>query len=213
MAFQIIRDSVMDNILIPGEQDQFRTVGHPLPLEGSEALLKNKRAVAFYYAEGDLTGGQEYEPYHDMIFYLELMVAANAQADLKVLEKEFPEALQNEAYSIALSNMQAAEYLADRLMDDLIAIVYQLVMKAENDELAIDRIEPSSGVRVHNRLITKIEKFPPESPGEQTVMKALLTLKCQAEEDIEGEEPLGEIGAGDSIIGEYEPYPPGAELE
>lgn len=197
MAFEVIRDSIINNILVPGEQDRFRTVGNSLPIQSAESVLKNSRSVAVYISEGGFEGGSLYLPYHDMTFAIEMMVSASSEADLKILEKTFPENVQRDIHANALANMQTGEFIVDRLMDELIRIVYQLIMHAENDLLGLDRIEPETLVQLHSRMIPKFEKGSPQTGGGKVTCGTTMLLECRAEEIIGEEEPLSQEGAGE----------------
>ena len=108
--------------------------------------------------------------------------------------------------------MKPAERIADRLMDNLIKIVWQLIMHLSNYKLGVDRITPASWVKVHSRMISRIDKGSPELKGEKVFMGCLMKLKCRAEEEVCGEEYLSEVGAG-RIEGDYPLYDVGKKYE
>jgi hypothetical protein len=200
MVFRIIKYAVINKILGPNQNGLFRTIGYPLKEIGADEILNNKRAVSFYFSQGDLNRGSVYRPIHDPVFLFELFVTADAKADLKVLEKNFEGDFQQKAYFTALNSMQKAESQADFLLDELIDIVYQLVMRKENDQLAVDRLGLSVKRPISNRMIFKIQKQTKiqnvEKSGLVTVW-AQMFLKCRFNEKVIGIIPdADKIGAG-----------------
>ncbi len=200
MWFRIVRHAVISQILAPNQGDLFRTVGHPLPQIGAKEILNNKRAVSFYYHSGDLGKGSIYKPIHDPVFTFELFVSADAKADLAVLEKQFEEDFQQVAYAAAQTSAQMAQSRAELLLDELIDIVYQLVMRKENAQLGVDRLGLSIKNPISSRMIFKIQKHAASKDAETSGLVqvwAQMFLKCRFFEKVTGTIPPPErIGAG-----------------
>ena len=199
MSFRVIQHAIVNQILLPNRGDLFRVMDYPFPILGAEETLNNQRVVSVYYAEGDLRKGSIYSPTHDMNFHIDLFVSADAKADLLVLERQFGEDFQQTAYANAMNELQLAERRVHMLMDELINIVYQLVMRKENDQLGVDRLEPAIKLPVANRMIHSIQKAAPireDKTNKFVSMEAQMILKCKAKEKITGQLPVGEIGGG-----------------
>jgi len=198
MSFRVIKHAVINQILLPNRDDLFRVMAYPFPILGADETLNNKRVVSVYFAEGDLRKGSIYSPTHDMNFHIDLFVSADAKADLLVLEKQFGEDFQQIAYANAMNEMQLAERRADTLMDELIDIVYQLIMRKENDQLGVDRLEPAIKLPVANRMIVSIQKGVPireDKTNKFVSMEAQMVLKCKAKEKVTGQLPVGGLDA------------------
>ena len=198
MAFRVIKYAVINQILGPGQDDKFRAVGYPLPNTGAAAILNNNRAVSFYYEKGNF-GGSEFSPTHNADFSIELFVSADAKADLKVLERDFPPELQQAAYKTAIAAMEMAEERVDFLMDDLIDRIFQLIMASENHQLGVDRLEPSIRLGIGNRKISKVVKgdmVKDTKTASLVTKRAFMDLTCKFKENVTGETPLSEVNAG-----------------
>jgi hypothetical protein len=198
MAFRVIQYAIVNQILLPNRKKLFRVLDYPFPILGAEETLNNQRVVSVYYAEGDLKKGSIYSPIHDMNFHIDLFVSADAKADLLVLERQFGEDFKQTAYANAMNELQLAERRADALMDELINIVYQLIMRKENDQLGVDRLEPSIDLRIGNRMISGVQKGVPireDKTNKFVSMEAQMVLKCRANEKVTGQLPIGGLEA------------------
>jgi hypothetical protein len=85
------------------------------------------------------------------------------------------------------------------LMDELINLVYQLIMRKENDQLGVDRLSPAIDLRVANRMIVSVQKGVPireDKTSKFVSMEAQMVLKCKANEKVTGQLPVGPIGGG-----------------
>jgi hypothetical protein len=197
MAFRIVKKSVMENILAPNQKNLFRVVGHAPPELGAEAVLNNKRLVSVYYQDGDFMKGAITRPNHTMTFHIDMMVAAESNVDLLVLEKGFEDGqVSKEAYADALSELKDAEYNADAIMDELFNIVYQLIMDKRNQGLGIERFDPAVRLPISNRMITKFEKGSTMPKGNLVMLGGQATLTCRADEKLIGAGAVGELNAG-----------------
>ena len=94
----------------------------------------------------------------------------------------------------------SAERRVNFLLDELIDIVYQLIMKKENHQLGVDRLEPAAGFTIGSRMISEIIKgniVKDDQTAELVTMRAEMTLNCQATEKVTGQAPLAVIPPGD----------------
>jgi len=207
MSFRVVYRSIIDNILGPGAQGRFRVLDYPMTLEGADGVLNNDRAVSVYFDKATFKRGSFRYPDPDVVYNIDLLVAADSKADLLVLDQNF-ENEQRDIYFDAINRLQDAESRAENLINELIEIVYQLVMSPENDALGVDRIDPSPNVCIGDRDITMIEKGSPSRKGNKVMLGAQMTLECNFDEKIfGGQEPLGEEGAGGTIDAEFDLKP------
>lgn len=199
MAFRVIQHAIVNEIFAAEKSKLFRFADYPLPIIGALETLNYKRTVSVYYAEGDPSKGSMYSPTHDMIFHIDMFVTADAKADLLALERDFPEEFKQNIKANAMNAMQIAERRANMLADELIDIVYQLVMRKENDQLGVDRLKPAVDLRINNRMIFDIQKATPIREDKKNKFVTLVTqmrLKCKAKERVIGQPPIGAIGGG-----------------
>ena len=202
MAFRVIANTVYENIMNPEAEKtkKFTALDYPLPYLGAEAVLNDRRAVSFYFDEGDLKKGSIFRPLHKMDFKIDLFAAADAKGDLKILEKQFEGDFDQLAKRSAMNLIFSAERRVNFLLDELIDIVYQLIMKKENHQLGVDRLEPAAGFTIGSRMISEIIKgniVKDDQTAELVTMRAEMTLNCQATEKVTGQAPLAVIPPGD----------------
>jgi hypothetical protein len=201
MAFRIIANTVFEKILKPEAESSklFTALDYPLPYLGAKEILNNRRAVSVYFVEGNFKGSM-FSPLHKIEINLDLFAAADSQADLKVLERNF----QNDDFSqtakrSAMILIKNAESRVNFLLDELIDIVFQIIMRKENYQLGVDRLQPAAGFSVANRMIKEIVKgniVKDEQTASLVTMRAQMILNCQALEKVTGQPPVGPEGGG-----------------
>lgn len=180
MKYREIKESIINNVLGPQQTDKFRVIGYQDHGRAAEEVLNNNRLVQVYYREGDfdkkggrLTGSTQ----HDMSFSIEMTVSASAKGDIRALKD--PNATP-EILAAALDSFATATEIADNLMDELIEIIYQILMDARNYKLGMEK-----GI-VANRWISNASKSDPVDRGEHVVLMAQMRLTCRAAEQVKG---------------------------
>lgn len=188
MNFRTLKQSIIDNVLVPAEQGQYVTSGYQGQRKDSEVINDN-RQVTVYYSEGEMPkgAGQSYgDVMHDTTFLIELAVATAAEVDLATLNDD--DATQSEK-ATALRNINEAGKIADDQMDELIDVVYQVLMDNRNEQMGLNppadrpNLKPVSG-----RWIDQIRKDNPSDDGEFLVLTASMRLTCRIEETVTGED-------------------------
>ena len=132
--------------------------------------------VTIYYSEGsfDKSKSSVNSPYHhDVTFRIYATVAAKATVNLAVLQNP---AASSKEYSEALADAGNASVLVDEKTDELLSLLYDIIMRPEHRSLGADYI-PS-------RWVSQIKKFNPEPMGAIVTETATVTLIAQCEEDV-----------------------------
>ena len=172
IAFKL--KACIEDLLDQHSGDRFVVVG-PYRKADAENIFK-KPTVLVFYSEGsfDKSKSSVNSPYHhDASFNIHLSVAAKATSNLAVLQN--PEA-KPEQYAIALAASNDAVALADAKTDELIAIVYDIIMRPEHRKLGFDDIT--------SRWVPQINKYQPSSIGAIVTSGATITLKAQTAEKV-----------------------------
>jgi hypothetical protein len=186
MKFEVLKQSIIDDVLVPAEAGRFVTIGYQRQRESAEAINLN-RQVTVYFSEGDIPKGpgQAYgDVMHDVAFLIELAVASPAHVDLSVLNDE--NATESEK-ATALRNISEAGAVADAEMDELIRIVFQTLMDARNNQLGITPPADRPNFKyVSSRWVDQIRKDNPSPDGEFLMLTASMRLSCRIEENITG---------------------------
>ena len=180
MQFRTLKDNII-TILGDAAADRFVTVGFQRQSKSADEIKDSDRTVQLYYSGGDfprgaagLTGPTK----HIITYRIDLAVSKAAEGDLTVINNPVSTPAQIEA---ALSAFQEASDLADQSADELIEIVYQILMDARNVDLGFD---PGT---VANRWLTNIEKDNPLPRGDLVVLTASMRLTCSVSEDVLGD--------------------------
>lgn len=188
MNFRILKQSIIDDVLVPAEQGRYVTAGYQKQRRSADEINAN-RQVTVYYSEGDIPkgAGQAYgDVNHDIAFRVELAVATPAKVDLSVLHDENATEADK---ATALRQMLEAGPVADEQMDELIDVIFQVLMDARNEQLGINPPDDRPNLKaVSNRWIDQIRKDTPVPEGEYLILAASMRLSCRIEETITGED-------------------------
>lgn len=179
MTFRTIKKALITTVDAEAAGN-FTVIGHERQKKSAAAINKI-RHVQIYYTLGQFrsTGGTLRGPKsHDMSFNIDLTVSASAKVDLATLENS---ASTPEQKAVALAGVQEATNEADDLLDELIDLVYQILMDSRNMNLGLAKGTFS------NRWITDIKKDTTIDEGGFAVKTAQLIYTCNAKEDVPGE--------------------------
>lgn len=197
MNFQVLEQSILDNVLVPVEAGRWETIGAQRQTESAKAVNELHKVMVMY-SEGDFpkNAGQAYgDVSHDTTFEVVLVVAAAAKADLSVLNNE---SVSDDDRANALRQMKEPSLDANREMNELIGIIYQVLMDNRNDQLGINPPADQPNLKaVANRWVDQIRKGDPLPDGEFVTLTATMRLTCRIEESIPGEDL---VNAGDKTF-------------
>lgn len=179
MAFRTLKDSIT-TLLGNAEAGRYTTVGFQRQSSAGDEINTNRR-VTVYYQSGEFpksSGRNTGTVQHDISFTIELSVAAAASVDLSVLEN--PDSTQSQN-ATALSALQEAAKLADDEWDELLDIIYQVLMDARNVYLGLSQGD------VANRWIRDARKDNPVPRGEFVLLTGRMSLDARVAEEIVGD--------------------------
>lgn len=193
MNFIIVRDAL---ITLLGNQaaGRFRVLGFQEQGQSAEEVKDSSRTAQVYYSQGDfpksgasiITGPSK----HNMTFKVDLTVSKAASCDLTIIND--PLATQGDL-AIALAASQEAVNLADKSLDELFNVVYQILMDARNIDFQLDRV-------VANRWGDNFQKNQPISRGELVVLTGTMQLTASIEEELLGDTPQPAIDGIDLTL-------------
>jgi hypothetical protein len=180
MNFRLVIDSLIGNVLGPAEKGRFRVIGYQDQKRAAEEVFDCLRTVQVFYENGNFpkSGGRRTGPgQHDIIIAVDLTVSQAVKADLKTINNG-----STAEKILALEDMQNAAELAEKSTNELIDIIYNILMDGRNVDLGL-----SEGI-VANRWIERIEKKEVSGQGEYVVLGAVMNLSCRVEETPCGDE-------------------------
>lgn len=202
MNFRIVKESIVNNILIPGEKGQYKTLEYQTQGMGAEQILGNDRTAFVYYFQGDFDGRRVGTQTHKITFNIELAVSSQAKMDLAALENADPA-----VRATAIANLETAGKINDESLDEFIDIIWNLIMAGNNDFLGIDETKYPD-LKVTNRYINSVQKDEPVQRGAYVVNTAIMKLVCNL-----FEQPPEKAGAPPSGTYDNTIYPEDSEIE
>ena len=182
MEFQRLGKSIVDNILGKNENGMFRTVGFQRQETDAEENLDNDRSVQVFYSAGDFpkSASKSRGPYqHDVTFKLEFTVAVASKGDLVTA---IDENSTQEQVIAALRTFQNTSSEADRQMDELFALVFQILMSGKNLDMGLPPYTFA------NRWVSSFQKSDPMEQGQYAILTAAAMLTGRVVEIVPGDE-------------------------
>jgi hypothetical protein len=169
---------------------RFTVEGYDKQSHAVEELLNDLRHVTVLYSSGQMQRAASAwvsgPVQHECTFPVELLVAADAKADLTVLNDTTSTALE---YTSALAAMQPAAKRANDNWDELFDLVWNILMAPANMALGL-----AAGV-VANRWCGNPQKAKPFSRGKYILVSGTFDYTCTVQEY-----PTGVVGvAGESV--------------
>ena len=180
MNFRIIKDSIT-NILGTAEAGRYQTIGFQRQTKAVQEAINNNRMVTVFYSAGQFpeNAGRRNGPVqHDITFSVHLLAASAAKGDFATITDPG----STEAQRLAeIAATQEAAQLADESMDELIEIIYQVLMDARNYNMGF----PVGTVA--NRWIPSVQKNEPRTKGDLVELTAAMTLTLRTAEQVTGD--------------------------
>jgi len=159
---------------------RYTTIGAQKQTKDAKAIKNENRYVQVYYSVGNFplgVGRQSGPTQHHITYRIELSISEAAKVDLAILNSDTATASEKIA---ALAAISLASDRVDDSMDELIEIVYQILMNGENLDLAF----PSKNFS--QKWIDQIQKGDPTPKGELVVLTATMLLTAKAAEQVGG---------------------------
>ena len=180
MNFRIVKNAVQD-LLDNNAAGRFRVIGKQVMSKSADELLNNDRLVQVYYSDGNFpktSGRMHGSKTHDITIEIDLSASAGATGDLSILDNPAATAIQKAA---AIAAIREASDEADAKIDELIDIVYNIIMDARHEGLLLDKGIVSSG------WIERIQKDTLLERGEFVVKTANMKYTCRVQEYVSGD--------------------------
>lgn len=185
MNFEILRDAFID-LLGDSAAGRYTVVGYQKQAQSTDP----EKTVQVYYSSGDFPksdGSQNGPMMHHISFELGLTVIQAAAGDLSTLNDSA--ATQSEL-ATALATFQSAAYLADRNLDELARVLYQIIMDARNQDLGLPLTGYPDIKKCASRWIESMRKDNPVDYGEYVVLTGAITVTCKIDEQVLGDTPV-----------------------
>ncbi|MHA1288296.1 MAG: hypothetical protein ACTSPB_12905 [Candidatus Thorarchaeota archaeon] len=185
MRFRSVKGTLV-GLLGAASSGKFVVIGYQDSSRAAPEVLDEKRTIQVFYSAGDFPksgGGLSGPVMHEISFRVELTVAKSAVGDWNALNNpaSTPAELEN-----ALENFQISTDLADDSFDELVQIIYQILMDARNIDLGQD---VSTDGPVANRWIGQVRKDKPDTRGQYVILTGYMELTCKVDEQV-----LGDVG-------------------
>lgn len=202
MVFRTIKNRLV-SILGAAAAGRYRVEGYQTQRESANAVSENDRVVRVYYDQGSFdkqSSGQRGPVRHDMTFAISLIASASATVDLSILTDEGASQL---AIAAAIAQTSDANYRADASFDELLEIVYQILM----DNRYIFLNDGDGDLDVTNRWIDGVDKEVLPPYGDKVTVAGNIRFNVTAYEDVDGEDFLdtevdGSVDIGIPIMNE-----------
>ncbi len=181
MKFREVKDNII-NILGSEEAGRYQTIGFQRQVKSADEVLDASRMIQVYYDSGafDKSAGSINGPVsHDITYKIALTIAKSSGGDLSIINDPSSTATD---ISNAISAFQEASQRCDDSFDELVDIVYQILMDARNYDLGF-----AKGV-ISNKWVDQVQKETPMPQGEFVVLTGSMILTCRVSEELTGDD-------------------------
>lgn len=181
MNFRKIKKSITDNVLGPAEGGRYRTIGYQKQNTDIEDVLGKNRTVQVFFSSGDFpknASGLQGPFKHEPSYRIELAIAEDSAVNLSALKDENATDADREK---AWKSFVEAGDAADDSFDELVEIVFQVLMDARNIDLGMPVGDAA------DRWVGQIRKDEPEPTGEYVMLTGAMMLTCSTSEEANGD--------------------------
>jgi len=178
MNFRTIKTAIV-GIFGSAEAGRYQTIGYQRQSKNAAEVLGSNRFVQVFFSSGDFPesgGSRSGTKNHEVTYRIELTASASSKIDLTV----FTSGTELQKAAAIAAHLEASEE-ADKSIDELIDIVYQVIMDNNNLDLGL----PVGTVT--NRWISSIQKDTPPNQGEYVIMTASINLTLRTTEEVTGD--------------------------
>lgn len=183
--FLIIKDSLIKNILGPYAEDNFDLVGHLRQVKDAEAVSR-KRLVQVFFTRSQIdwtTTRTKGNFVHEATYQIDFTIAVKSKMDVSVMLDL--EATPEEKIT-ALDHTLEATAIADKDLDNLYALIIEILRQPQNYNLGVDE----EIVKIANMRPAQYQKNDPLENGGLVVVTASLFITCRIPETVSGEEGI-----------------------
>lgn len=180
MNFRIIKQAIVD-VLGAAAANRFQVIGFQRQTKDAEEVKGNNRLIQVWYSGGDFSrssGRQTGPSQHKSSFKIGLTVSAPANVNLSAINSPSASPAQIAA---ALAGLQESAYEVDTQYDELLGIVYQILMDGRNFDLQLEKGMVSS------RWIDSMRKDDPQPNGSLVVLTGIINYSCNTVEEVVGD--------------------------
>jgi len=178
MNFRTIKTAIT-GIFGAAESGRYQTIGFQRQSKNAAEVLGSNRFVQVFFSSGDFPesgGSRSGTKNHEVTYRIELTASASSKIDLSV----FASGTEAQKSAAIAAHLEASQE-ADNSIDELIDIVYQVIMNNRNLDLGL----PVGTVT--NRWISSIQKDTPPNQGEYVIMTASMNLTLRTTEEVTGD--------------------------
>jgi hypothetical protein len=178
MTFEDVKTAII-NILSAAAPGTYQVTGSKKQSKGANENLDLPRVTVYYQAGNFPKSASNYqaEKDHNATYQIEFTVIVQSYVDLSVLNNPSSTALQIKAALEAIPDLSDQ---ADKKMDEIFGVVYQVLMAADKYDLDL----PVG--TVVNRWIDNFQKDNPLPRGEYLILTGNCNLTCRMEEIVTG---------------------------
>jgi hypothetical protein len=181
MRFREVKEAII-NVLgaAATANGTYRVIGYQDRNRAAEEALGDSRLVEVFCSSGDFpksAGDIGGTMIHDPTIQILLTVASRSLVDLSVLDDP---GASDAARAAALLAAKPATSIADDSMDELIELVYQVLMDAAERDFGLTDL-------VANKWIPSWRKDAPLNLGEYVILGANMTLEFRVDEEVDGD--------------------------
>jgi hypothetical protein len=179
MNFRVVTQALIDT-LGASAAGKFIVIGYRKQVKDAEETRNNKRSVQVFYSDGNFPkskGRQIGATQHLPEFTIELSVSTAARGNLAAIENP---GATTQQIADAMSSFQDASYLAGVAFDELLEMIYQILMDARTFDLGLPKGVMSS------RWVESMHKDGAQSTGSLVVQTGRIVYTCQTAEDVVG---------------------------
>lgn len=179
MNFRVVTQALIDT-LGASANGKFTVVGYRGQVKDAEEIRGEKRRVQVYYSDGNFPkskGRQLGATQHLPEFSIELSASAAASGNLAAIDTP---GATTQQISAAMDAFQNASYRAGVAFDELLEMVYQILMDTRSFDLNLPKGTMSS------RWIESMHKDGAQSAGSLVVQTGRIVYTCQTVEDVVG---------------------------
>lgn len=181
MKFRKIKKSITDNVLGPAEGGRYRTIGYQKQNTDVEDILGSNRTVQVFFSSSDFpknASGLQGPFKSDVSYRIELAVAEASAVNLSALKDE--NATDEDREKAWKSFVESGD-AADDSFDELVEIVFQVLMDARNIDLGMPVGDAP------DRWVGQVRKDEPEPTGEFVTLTGAMMLTCSPSEEASGD--------------------------
>lgn len=180
MMFRTVK---ADLITLLGAQagGQYRVLGFQEMVRSAEGVNDTDRVVEVYYSNGNFKdgGGAMFgTTKHDITFRIDMSVSRASSVDLSVLNN--PASTEGQR-ATALAAFVSAKKLVDDSFDELIDVIYNIIMDPRNQEFG------GTKYSVGSRWIGNVTKDEIVPRGEYAILTGTMQLTCNVTEELTGD--------------------------